>query len=92
MKNKKLPMRRCVGCMESKPKNTMVRVAWYEGELTVDPTGKAKGRGVYICPNEECIAKAKKRNALQRSFDGEISCEDIDRVFQELLQNEPKGE
>ena len=43
---KKTPMRRCVGCMTSKPKNELTRIACYEGEVHVDPSGKAKGRGV----------------------------------------------
>ena len=49
MKTKKIPMRRCAGCMESKPKQEMTRIAFYEGKLTVDLTGRALGRGVYLC-------------------------------------------
>ena len=58
---KKVPMRKCVGCMESKPKKELIRIAGYEGQVALDPTGKAKGRGVYLCPNAECLAKAKKK-------------------------------
>ncbi|MDO5414304.1 MAG: YlxR family protein [Bacillota bacterium] len=83
-KNKKIPMRRCVGCMESKPKNTLVRIACYEGEVTVDPTGKAKGRGVYLCPDKECMEKARKRRSLQRNFETEISEETLQNIFTEL--------
>ena len=43
---KTVPMRRCVGCMESKPKNELIRIAGYENEVTLDLTGRAKGRGV----------------------------------------------
>ena len=56
---KKVPMRRCVGCMESKPKKELIRIAGYEGEVSLDPTGKAKGRGAYLCPNRQCLEKAK---------------------------------
>lgn len=90
MKNKKIPMRKCVGCMESKPKNSMIRIAYYEGMLTVDHGGKAKGRGVYICPNAECIEKAKKRKALQRNFDAVLPHEETERIFQELSEYEKK--
>ena len=38
-------MRRCIGCMESKTKDELVRVTWYEGKLAVDTTGKAKEIG-----------------------------------------------
>ena len=92
LKNKKIPMRRCIGCMESKPKNSMVRIACYEGDVKVDFTGKAKGRGVYIFPDGECIAKAKKKRALQRSFDIEISPGKVEEIFGELSENEQKGD
>ena len=81
-------MRRCIGCMESKPKNTMLRIACYEGKLTVDPTGRAPGRGVYLCKNAECMAKAKKKKALQRSLHVELSGEEINKVFEEIAQYE----
>ena len=90
MKNKKTPMRRCAGCMESKPKPSMVRITCYEGQITVDPTGKAKGRGIYLCPDRDCMEKARKKRALQRSFDAEISQETLDNIFQELAQYEKK--
>ena len=91
LKNKKIPMRRCVGCMESKPKNSLIRVACYEGEITVDPTGKAKGRGVYMCPDRACMEKARKKRSLQRNFEIEISAETMERIFQELEQHEQEN-
>ena len=91
MKNKKIPMRRCVGCMESKPKTDLVRIACYEGKVTVDPTGKAKGRGVYLCPNPNCMEKAKKKRALQRSFETELTQEDWEQIFEELSRYEQES-
>ncbi len=90
MKNRKVPMRRCAGCMESKPKNDLVRIAYYEGKLSLDPTGKARGRGVYLCHSTECMEKAKKRRSLQRSFDAELSPDDLERVFREFEEYEQK--
>lgn len=84
-------MRRCVGCMESKPKTDLVRIACYEKQVTVDPTGKAKGRGVYLCPNRECMEKAKKKRALQRNFETELTQEDWDQIFEELLRYEQEN-
>ena len=81
---KKTPMRRCVGCMTSKPKNELTRIACYEGEVHVDPSGKAKGRGVYVCLDEACIAKAFKTKALGRSLGVVIDNETLDRIFEEL--------
>ena len=88
MKNRKIPMRRCIGCMESKPKNQLIRVACYENEITVDPTGKAKGRGVYLCMDPKCMELARKKRAMQRSFGIEISAEDMDRIYRELMEHE----
>lgn len=84
-------MRRCVGCMESKPKNELIRVACYEGEVTVDPSGRAKGRGVYLCKDAKCMDLAKKKRALQRNFEVEIAAEQLDRVFQELKEHEQES-
>ena len=77
---KKVPMRRCVGCMESKPKKELIRIAGYEGEVSLDPTGKAKGRGAYLCPNRQCLEKAKKKKALTRSLGLEISAEQMEKL------------
>ena len=86
-------MRRCVGCMESKPQGELIRIAYFEGELTVDLTGRAKGRGVYLCQDEQCMEKAEKRRALQRSFRTELSKTALEDVFLQLrgaLDNDQK--
>ena len=88
MKNKKTPMRRCVGCMESKPKNSLIRITCYEGQISIDPVGKAKGRGLYVCPDIECMKKAKKKRAFQRNFDTEMSEENMNAIFEELEKYE----
>ena len=89
MKTKKIPMRRCVGCMESKPKKELIRIVG-EGEhdLKIDITGKANGRGVYLCPNSESFAQARKKRAISRSLEMEISSQVMDRIFEELKQYE----
>ena len=84
MKNREKPMRRCIGCMESKTKEQLVRVTWYEGVLAVDTTGKAKGRGVYICKSRDCIAKAAKKGAFARSLRVDPGREQIEKVAGEL--------
>lgn len=77
-------MRRCVGCVESKPKETLYRIAYYEGKLTVDETGRAKGRGVYLCKDKKCFDQALKRKALQRSFKTAIPQNAIEDAFAQL--------
>ena len=67
--NKKMPVRRCVGCQEMKNKREMIRVICTpEGEFLLDATGKKNGRGAYICPTRECLEKAVKNKGLERSF------------------------
>lgn len=81
-------MRRCVGCMESKPKSELIRVAGCEGQISIDVTGKAKGRGVYLCPNTECFQKAQKRKAIGRNLEMDITPEQLEKLFEELKKYE----
>ena len=84
LKDKKVPMRRCVGCMESKPKSDLIRIASYEGTLTIDPSGKAKGRGVYICPSRECLDAAYSNNGLRKSLKTNIDGDTMKQLFSQL--------
>ncbi len=70
---KKIPMRTCIGCGENKSKKELVRIVRTpEGELHLDRTGRANGRGAYLCRKEACLEQAKKRHALGRAFREEI--------------------
>jgi predicted RNA-binding protein YlxR (DUF448 family) len=72
-KPRKIPMRMCVGCREMKPKNSLLRVVKpQEGDAHIDRTGKAPGRGAYVCDNIECLKKAEKIHALDRALDTKI--------------------
>ncbi len=85
MKTRKIPMRRCVGCMESKPKKELIRIVLTpEGELILDATGKANGRGVYLCHDTECIAKAKKKRAISRGLERDVDPAQLEKIFEEL--------
>ena len=82
----KIPMRKCVGCNEMKPKKELVRVLrTTEGTITVDTTGKANGRGAYLCKDEACLARAMKTKALERSLKQSITPEIYDRLREELM-------
>ena len=88
MKDRKIPMRRCVGCMTSKEKQELVRIAGFEGELSLDLTGRAKGRGAYLCKaNPDCWEKAYKRKALERSLGMEITLEAKEKIFNQLKEH-----
>ena len=86
---KKIPMRRCVGCMEQKSKRELIRVVRSpEGEISLDTTGKKPGRGAYLCPDPECLAKAQKAQRLERAFSCEIPAEVYERIGKELESHE----
>ena len=82
---KKIPMRRCVGCMEQRPKRELIRVVRSpEGEISLDTTGKKSGRGAYRCPDPACLAKARKARRLERALECEIPDEVYERIEKEL--------
>ena len=84
---KKVPMRKCVGCQEMKSKKEMIRVIrTQEGEFLLDATGKKNGRGAYICPSKECLAKAIKNKGLERSFKQSIPKEVYESLEKEMSQ------
>ena len=81
MKPRKVPMRMCVGCREMKPKMTLLRVVKpQDGDAHIDRTGKAPGRGAYVCDDAECLKKARKSRALERALECSIAAE----VFEAL--------
>ena len=64
-----MPLRRCAGCNEQKSKKEFVRVIRTpEGEILLDESGKANGRGVYLCPKKSCLQKARKAKRLERNL------------------------
>ena len=67
---KKVPMRQCTGCREMKPKRELIRVVRSpENEIALDFKGKAQGRGAYVCRSQECLKKAIKSKALEKSLE-----------------------
>ena len=76
--------------MTSKPKKELIRIAAYDGQIAIDMTGKAKGRGVYLCPDHECLEKAKKKRSIQRGLEMEISKTQMEQLFEELDNFEKK--
>ena len=82
---KKISMRQCLGCREMKPKRELIRVVRSsEGEISLDFRGKAPGRGAYVCPNSECLKKARKARALERAFSAQIPPEIYERLEAEM--------
>ena len=89
---KKIPMRKCVGCGEMKPKKELMRILKTEnGEFVVDAAGKKNGRGAYLCRSLSCFQNAVKSRGLERSFKQEIPQEVYDRLEKEMGKIEKEG-
>ena len=78
---KKVPERRCVGCMGTFEKRDLIRVLRSpEGEISIDFTGKKSGRGAYLCKKEACFRKARKTGVIHR----QLNCEITEELYEEL--------
>ena len=80
-KEKRIPMRQCLGCREMRPKRELIRIVKpKEGEISLDPAGKLPGRGAYLCHSTECLARVKKTRGIERAFSQQISQEIYDAL------------
>ena len=84
-KPKKVPLRKCLGCGEMKPKRELIRaVRSPEGEISLDLTGKKNGRGAYICRDSRCLTAAIKAKRFERAFGCKIEQPVYDSMLSEL--------
>lgn len=80
-KTKKIPLRRCVATQEQLPKKELIRVVRTpEGNVIVDESGKANGRGAYLKRSLDAVAIAQKKKILNRALNVEVE----DQVFEQL--------
>lgn len=92
MRQKKVPMRMCVGCQAMKPKKELVRVVRTpEGEVVIDPTGKKSGRGAYLCPDAACLRQAMKGKRLEKALKQPVAPEIIEQLQKELEGSSGEG-
>ena len=92
MKEKKVPMRMCVGCREMKPKKELLRVVKApDGAVSIDVTGRKPGRGAYVCHSADCLKRALKQRQLERAFECALDEEVHDSLLQELQALEGKA-
>ncbi|HRX13461.1 MAG TPA: YlxR family protein [Eubacteriales bacterium] len=85
---KNIPMRMCLACRQMQPKKDLIRVVKTpDGDIVVDTTGKANGRGAYLCKNDECLAKCEKTKAMARQFETAISKNIYDQL-KEIIHSE----
>jgi len=70
---KRIPQRTCMGCNTSKNKDELIRIVKDKNEnIFIDVSGKANGRGAYICNSVECLEKAIKSKKLEKCFEVKI--------------------
>ncbi len=83
---KKIPMRKCLGCMESKPKKELIRIVRaQDGTINIDRTGKLNGRGAYFCDSKECLEKLIKSGRLRKEFEMQISNEEYEKIKEQFI-------
>ncbi len=91
MKSKHVPMRTCVGCGETFPKKTLLRLSFMdETGLKFDPTGKSPGRGFYICPKMGCLEKAMKNKNWAKKFNLSLSPDLVSELREAIGKEEGK--
>lgn len=80
------PVRSCNGCRRKEYKYNLLRIVLdAEHELILDQRQKCPGRGAYLCPDENCLNQALKRNAFQRAFKCKISSQAQRRFAQQFI-------
>lgn len=78
---KSQPLRKCLGCNEMKDKRSLLRIVRdKDGNVFFDSTGKAAGRGAYICKSVECFRKCRKGGRLEKTFKTKID----DDIYNQL--------
>ena len=84
---KKIPMRQCLGCREMKPQKELIRIVRSsEGTLSLDSKGKLPGRGAYLCCDVQCLERALKSKAVERSLEVPVS-DEIIRDLRSQMEN-----
>ncbi len=75
---KKTPMRMCVACRQMRPKKELLRVVRTpDGPVLLDRTGRANGRGAYLCDNVDCLEKAIRIKALERALEVSLDADTL---------------
>ncbi|MBO4881055.1 MAG: YlxR family protein [Firmicutes bacterium] len=86
MTEKKVPERRCIGCMTSRPKQELIRIVADADGLHIDPSGKMPGRGAYLCRSEECARLAVKKNAFGRNLKAEVTRQEAEALAEQIAE------
>ena len=82
--SKMMPLRMCIACRQMKPKEQLFRIVKQEDKIFVDNSYKANGRGAYVCKEQDCVQKAIKTKALNRTFKKEVGQDVLSQIQQTL--------
>lgn len=89
LKKRKIPLRKCLGCNEMKPKKELIRIVRNpEGKVDIDKGGKAPGRGCYICPSISCLESAVKAKRVEKALEVPVDVEVFNKLREQLQNNE----
>ena len=88
MEKRKVPMRTCISCRMCKPKSELIRVVKNDNDFNVDFTGKANGRGSYICNDQECFDKLIKNKMLNKAYKQNISAEVYEKLKEQYIERQ----
>lgn len=83
---KKTPMRTCVMCRQTKDKRELLRIVRQDDKVKFDPTGKANGRGAYVCTSEECLNNVKNQKKVSAALSVETDKDNLEEVFEQIKQ------
>ena len=82
---KKIPLRTCIACKQSKPKKELVRIVKSGENISLDLTGRANGRGAYVCNDAECIKKLNKQKLLNKVFSMQVEQSVYDKILEDFV-------
>ena len=78
-------LRTCIACRQMKDKRELIRVVKNQGgEIFLDKTGKADGRGAYVCKTADCFKKLAKTRGLNRAFKCEVNAEVYKKLEEQI--------
>ncbi|MFD0869148.1 MULTISPECIES: RNase P modulator RnpM [Paenibacillus] len=89
MRQRKVPLRKCVACQQMMAKKELIRVVKTpDDEILIDLTGKKSGRGAYLCGKLSCFKLAKKSRALDRALKHSVGDQIYDQLEQDFIRVE----
>ena len=76
-----VPQRTCIGCRQEAGKRAFIRIVRdAEGHVTIDPSGRANGRGAYLHPDRVCWERALKGGTLTNALKVTPVKEDVEAL------------